>query len=67
MPVINRFADLHPSITEWRRDIHEHPEILFDTHRTSALVALYVALSLLLLLIGERLPQALLRGAGAIR
>jgi rod shape-determining protein MreC len=33
--------------------------------RTSALVALYVALSLLLLLIGERLPQAILRGAGA--
>lgn len=33
--------------------------------RTSALVALYVVLSLLLLLIGERLPQAILRGAGA--
>jgi rod shape-determining protein MreC len=33
--------------------------------RTSALVALYVVLSLLLLLIGERLPQALLRGIGA--
>jgi rod shape-determining protein MreC len=34
--------------------------------RTSALVALYVVLSLLLLLIGERLPQAMLRGAGAM-
>ncbi|TPE46553.1 M20 aminoacylase family protein [Amaricoccus solimangrovi] len=39
MPVLNRFADLAPDIIAWRRDIHEHPEILFDTHRTSALVA----------------------------
>ena len=39
MPVKNRFAELLPEITEWRRDIHENPEILFDTHRTSALVA----------------------------
>ncbi|MBD0865124.1 MAG: amidohydrolase [Rhodobacteraceae bacterium] len=39
MPVKNRFAELQNEITAWRRDIHEHPEILFDTHRTSALVA----------------------------
>ena len=39
MPVVNRFADLAPTIAEWRRDIHAHPEVLFDTHRTSALVA----------------------------
>ena len=39
MPVKNRFAELLPEITEWRRDLHEHPEILFETHRTSALVA----------------------------
>ena len=39
MPVINRFADFAPAIAEWRRDIHANPEILFDTHRTSALVA----------------------------
>lgn len=39
MPVKNRFAELHAEITEWRRDIHAHPEILFETHRTSALVA----------------------------
>jgi len=39
MPVKNRFAELLPEITAWRRDIHAHPELLFDTHRTSALVA----------------------------
>lgn len=39
MPVKNRFAELLPDITEWRRDLHENPEILFETHRTSAIVA----------------------------
>ena len=39
MPVKNRFAELLPEITAWRRDLHQHPEILFETHRTSAIVA----------------------------
>lgn len=39
MPVKNRIADLHAEVTAWRRDIHENPEILYETHRTSALVA----------------------------
>lgn len=39
MPVKNRLAEMHDEITEWRRDMHENPEILFETHRTSALVA----------------------------
>ncbi len=39
MPVINRFADLQSDITAWRRDLHEHPELLFDTHRTAKIVA----------------------------
>ncbi|MGY9034198.1 MAG: M20 aminoacylase family protein [Rhodobacterales bacterium] len=38
MPVKNRFSELLPEITEWRRDLHENPELLFDTHRTSAIV-----------------------------
>ncbi len=25
--------------TAWRRDIHQHPEVLYDVHRTAALVA----------------------------
>ncbi|WP_380058412.1 M20 aminoacylase family protein [Falsihalocynthiibacter sp. SS001] len=39
MPVKNRFSELLTEITEWRRDFHAHPEILFETHRTSARVA----------------------------
>ena len=38
MPIKNRLAEMHPEITAWRRDIHAHPEILYETHRTSALV-----------------------------
>jgi hippurate hydrolase len=38
MPVKNRFAELQKEIAEWRRDIHQYPEILFETQRTSALV-----------------------------
>lgn len=39
MPIKNRFAELLPEITGWRRDFHAHPEILFDTHRTAGIVA----------------------------
>ncbi len=39
MPIKNRFAEMLPEITAWRRDIHAHPELLFETHRTAALVA----------------------------
>ena len=38
MPVKNRFAELLPEIKEWRHDLHQNPEILFETHRTSAMV-----------------------------
>jgi hippurate hydrolase len=39
MAVKNRFAELLPEITAWRRDIHENPELLFEVHRTAAKVA----------------------------
>ena len=38
MPIVNRIADLHPDITEWRRDLHAHPELQYDVHRTAASV-----------------------------
>jgi hippurate hydrolase len=39
MPIVNRVADLHGEITAWRRDLHAHPELLYDVHRTAASVA----------------------------
>jgi hippurate hydrolase len=39
MPVINRVADLHSDIAAWRRDLHAHPELLFDVQRTAGTVA----------------------------
>ena len=38
MAIRNRLAELHDEITGWRQDLHRHPELLFDTHRTSAFV-----------------------------
>jgi amidohydrolase len=39
MPIVNRVADLHGEITAWRREMHAHPELLYDVHRTAASVA----------------------------
>jgi hippurate hydrolase len=39
MPIVNRIADLHRDIAEWRRDLHAHPELMYDVHRTAASVA----------------------------
>ncbi len=39
MPINNRVAAMHGEITAWRRDIHAHPELLYDVHRTAASVA----------------------------
>ena len=36
MPIVNRVADLHDEIIAWRRDMHAHPELLYDVHRTAA-------------------------------
>ncbi len=34
-----RVTPLIGDITQWRRDIHQHPELEYDVHRTAALVA----------------------------
>jgi amidohydrolase len=39
MPIVNRVADLHSEIADWRRDLHAHPELMYDVHRTAASVA----------------------------
>ncbi len=39
MPIVNRVADLARDITEWRHDLHAHPELLYDVHRTAGSVA----------------------------
>jgi amidohydrolase len=39
MPIVDRIAAMQAEVTAWRRDIHAHPEILFEVHRTAAGVA----------------------------
>jgi len=39
VPINNRIAHFQDEMTEWRRDLHAHPELGFEEHRTSAIVA----------------------------
>ncbi len=39
MPVVNRIAEFHADIAAWRHDLHRHPELEYDVHRTAATVA----------------------------
>lgn len=39
MAINNRIAGMKDEIAEWRQDIHANPELLYDVHRTAALVA----------------------------
>lgn len=39
MPILNRIAEFQPEMTAWRRDLHAHPELLFEVHRTAGVVA----------------------------
>jgi hippurate hydrolase len=38
MPVINRIAEFHADMAEWRHDLHAHPELALEEVRTSAKV-----------------------------
>ena len=38
MPVLNRAAEMQGEVTEWRRHLHQNPELLFDVHQTAAFV-----------------------------
>ena len=39
MPIKNRLAEMQPEIAAWRQDLHENPELMYDTHRTAGVVA----------------------------
>ena len=39
MPIVNRIAAFSEEIAEWRRDLHAHPELDYDVHRTAGIVA----------------------------
>ena len=39
MPIVNRIAALTDEMTAWRHDFHEHPELLYEVHRTAGIVA----------------------------
>jgi metal-dependent amidase/aminoacylase/carboxypeptidase family protein len=39
MPIINRIADFHAEMTQWRHRIHAHPEIAFEERKTAQLVS----------------------------
>jgi hippurate hydrolase len=39
MPIVNRVAAFADEIAAWRQDIHRHPELDYDVHRTAAIVA----------------------------
>ncbi len=38
-PIKNSIAALVPELTEWRRDFHRNPELLYACHRTAKIVA----------------------------
>ena len=38
MPVRNRIAEMQGDITEWRRYLHQHPELLYDVEKTAGFV-----------------------------
>jgi len=43
MSIADRIAAMHAELTEWRRDLHAHPELGFEEIRTADLVAARLA------------------------
>ena len=39
MPLVDRIVEYHDEMTALRRDIHRHPELAYDEHRTARIVA----------------------------
>ena len=39
MAIIRWIAEFHENLSEWRRDIHAHPELGFEERRTADFVA----------------------------
>jgi amidohydrolase len=39
MPLMNRAHEMQQHVAEWRRHLHENPEILYDVHETSRFAA----------------------------
>ncbi|MEL7214566.1 MAG: amidohydrolase, partial [Pseudomonadota bacterium] len=38
MPIINRIAEFHDELTEWRQTLHANPELQYECHQTAAFV-----------------------------
>ncbi|MEO0359541.1 MAG: M20 aminoacylase family protein [Pseudomonadota bacterium] len=39
MPIVNSIAGMKEEIAEWRRDLHAHPELMYEVSRTAGIVA----------------------------
>ncbi len=39
MPIVNRVAGMQEDLSALRRDLHAHPELLYEVHRTAGIVA----------------------------
>lgn len=39
MPLLNRAIEMQEEVSQWRRHLHENPELMFDVHETAQFVA----------------------------
>jgi amidohydrolase len=39
MPLLNRAIEMQDEVSQWRRHLHENPELMFDVHQTAGFVA----------------------------